>query len=255
MLSEAEKKSLVSFVIVGGGATSCEFTTELSDFVRDDVSRWYPELAKLAKLTVVEAGPRLMGSFDATVVEYYDKFLKARGVDVRTNTPVKAVEKSAVEGGSSVALLGADERLEFGCLVWSAGLAPVKFTSNSTNFIKGPGGRIVVDEYLRVVGPGGGVHSRAFALGDCAIDPAKPLPPTASAAEQQGSYLAEAFNSSYYAVGTDRATPLPTPPPIFPSAMPIGGLEVMNRLFTPTSHFRYIERGAMASMGRGCVII
>jgi NADH dehydrogenase FAD-containing subunit len=33
-ISEAERDSLLSFVVVGGGPTSCEFVTELHDFLR-----------------------------------------------------------------------------------------------------------------------------------------------------------------------------------------------------------------------------
>ncbi len=64
--------------------------------------------------------------------------------------------------------------MKFGCMVWSAGLAPIKFVERSS-LEKGRGGRIVVDEYLRAA-------DRVFALGDCAADRTNPLPPTASAA-------------------------------------------------------------------------
>ena len=50
VVSDAERRRLLSFVIVGGGATSCEFTTELADFLDRDVARWYPDLAPLVKV-------------------------------------------------------------------------------------------------------------------------------------------------------------------------------------------------------------
>ena len=40
-LSRDERNRLLSFVIVGGGPTSCEFATELTDFLREDVARAY----------------------------------------------------------------------------------------------------------------------------------------------------------------------------------------------------------------------
>ena len=64
--------------------------------------------------------------------------------------------------------------IRFGCMVWSAGLAPIKFVEGSS-LEKGRGGRIVVDEYLRAA-------DRVFALGDCAASREDPLPPTASVA-------------------------------------------------------------------------
>ena len=63
-LSDNERKRLLSFVVVGGGPTSCEFTSELSDFLKHDVSRWFPDLLHQVTLTVVEAGPSILGSFD-----------------------------------------------------------------------------------------------------------------------------------------------------------------------------------------------
>ena len=43
-VSEGERRRLMSFVVVGGGPTSCEFTTELHDFLQQDVAKWYPDL-------------------------------------------------------------------------------------------------------------------------------------------------------------------------------------------------------------------
>ena len=36
----APQARLLTFVVVGGGATSCEFASELSDFVSHDISKW-----------------------------------------------------------------------------------------------------------------------------------------------------------------------------------------------------------------------
>ena len=35
------RKRLLTFVVVGGGPTSVEFTSELYDFLQNDVSKWY----------------------------------------------------------------------------------------------------------------------------------------------------------------------------------------------------------------------
>ena len=125
-------------------------------------------------------------------------------------------------------------------MVWSAGLAPIKFVEGSS-LEKGRGGRIVVDEYLRAA-------DRVFALGDCAASREDPLPPTANAAEQQGAYLAKCFNETYYKSGADGAMPA-KPDPVRPSAMPFAWLEILDNLWAARSEFRYVERGKMASMG------
>ena len=42
--TQAERARLLSFVVVGGGPTSTEFASELYDFLRNDVHKWYPDL-------------------------------------------------------------------------------------------------------------------------------------------------------------------------------------------------------------------
>ena len=49
-----EKKRLLSFVIVGAGPTSVEFAAELYDFLRQDVVRLFPGIAKLPRVVMVE---------------------------------------------------------------------------------------------------------------------------------------------------------------------------------------------------------
>ena len=61
----------MSFVVVGGGPTSCEFVAELHDFViTNDVKRLYSDLVPHVKVTLVEAGSALLGPFDKKLQEY-----------------------------------------------------------------------------------------------------------------------------------------------------------------------------------------
>ena len=246
-LSAAERSRLLSFVVVGGGPTSCEFTTELHDFLTKDVARWYPDLASQLRITLVEAGPSILSSFDRALVEYYGSNLHTRGIDVRTSTAVQAVEEEG-EGShhSTTARLGDGTALPFGMMVWSAGLAPVKLVEGTTlPKLRGVARSVAVqhDEYLRVPG----LRGRVFALGDCATGEASPLPPLASVAEQQGQYLADCFNEHY--ASFDPASPDELPPP-GEVAAPVG-LPFPRRLFQRSASFRYINVGAMASMGFG----
>ncbi|CAN0504451.1 unnamed protein product, partial [Ectocarpus sp. 12 AP-2014] len=54
-VTDVEKKKLLSFVVVGAGPTGIEFTGELTDLIRNDVPRLFPELVGLISLTVVSA--------------------------------------------------------------------------------------------------------------------------------------------------------------------------------------------------------
>ena len=161
---------------------------------------------------------------------------------------------------SSVVLL-IDTELPFGMMVWSAGLAPVKFVEGSGLSLSK--GRIEVDEYLRVPDSKG----RIFALGDNAITNSNVLPPTASVAEQQAYYISDCFNNYYYKSIIDNENidnekneekELPVPGPVVPALLPYGGFpfEYMNSLLCKSSpKFKYMNRGAMAGMGFGGGVI
>ena len=79
-------------------------------------------------------------------------------------------------------------RVPYGLLVWSTGVGPSEFVK-SLYLPKSPGGRIGVDEWLRVP-----TAPDVFALGDCAgflEGTGKPvLPALAQVAEREGRYLA-----------------------------------------------------------------
>ncbi|OEU12854.1 FAD/NAD(P)-binding domain-containing protein [Fragilariopsis cylindrus CCMP1102] len=219
-ISVSERQRLLSFIVVGGGPTSCEFTTELYDFIHEDVSKWYPDLKDEIKLTLVEAGSGLLGSFHQSLSEYYLKKLQTRNVDVRLKTAVTGVCDQQFD----------NTELPFGMMVWSAGLAPVKFVQGSGLSLHK--GRIEVDEYLRVPDSKG----RIFALGDNAIVNSGELPPTASVAEQQAYYISDCFNNYYYKSIIDNEN---------------NDNENNDGTELPLPGMVYMNRGAMAGMGFG----
>ena len=214
-----QRDRLLSFIVVGGGPTSCEFMSELHDFIVKDVAKWYPDLIGYITLTLVEAGPGILGSFDKALSDYYVEKLIEKDIDVRLNTAVRGIEIREIEGCTrfTVARFNDDSELPFGTMVWSAGLAPVNLVANSNLMLDG--GRISVDDYLRVPGAGG----RVYALGDCAATPDH-LPPTATVAEQQALYLSDCFNLYYSKFDVlderNRDVELPLPGNVTPYLMP-----------------------------------
>ena len=293
-LPESERERLLSFVVVGGGPTSCEFVAELVDFVTKDVSKWYPDLT--AKITLVEAGPRILGSFDQKLVDYSLGNFRGKKIDVRTDTSVTAVscaretiidEKTGKKHQHSDAKLSDGSTLPFGMMVWSAGLQPVKFCENTSQFARGPTGRVLVDRFLRIqlnsdlvdgefASQGMGLGGRLYGIGDAVVNAEAPLVPLASVAEQQADYLSrvrqyilKSFN--IYLIHTttfhtsqvlndhlatkiqhsngDEHLPLPGKIPV--SSFP----PFPSFLYDKSRSFRYISRGAMSSMGsfRGLV--
>ncbi len=54
--SSSLPRRLLTFLVVGGGPTCIEFTSELCDFIQDDVTKWYRDLESDYRVIVVEAG-------------------------------------------------------------------------------------------------------------------------------------------------------------------------------------------------------
>ncbi|GAB5354770.1 hypothetical protein AAMO2058_000147900 [Amorphochlora amoebiformis] len=198
-----ERNHLLSFVVVGGGPTSCEFTGELHDFITEDCTRWFPDLKDHITITLLEAGDTLLGSFDRSLADYVMKSLKNRAVNIRLCTPVVAVEdhpygdipEDIKENGTgsrigAAARLGDGSVLPFGLMVWSAGLKQVNFIE-AVGLKHGPTGRLLVDQYLRVHDQ----EDRILAIGDCAVCEEEPLPALAKVAEQQAKYVAKMLNN------------------------------------------------------------
>jgi NADH dehydrogenase/NADH:ubiquinone reductase (non-electrogenic) len=264
-ISPNERDRLVSFIVVGGGPTSCEFTSELYDFLQEDVKKWYPDLTEHIKLTLVEAGPGLLGTFQKSLADYYLDKLRQKNIDVRLSTAVTGVEErwypSEATSGDfgeenhhyTVASFADGTELPFGAMVWSAGLAPVRFVEEAN--LELSRGNILVDKYLRVPGQKG----RILALGDCstfAEGEGLPLPPTASVAEQQATYICDCFNLYYKDFDVlDEKTKdkdVPIPGPVVPALMPWRQAEFLNKiLVSPAPEFQYKNRGALAAMGFG----
>ena len=192
---------------------------------------------------------------------------------MRVGTRVKALEKDG-DGCTRVAVLApadgaADERLEFGMLVWSAGLQQTNFVrqlySPQYEIRKSRTGRLLVDEHLRLQvnasdpddddvldeAPEGDASEallggRVYAIGDCAVNDERPLPPTAQVAEQQADYLAASLNQGLLH-GLDRADAVPLPQPVAPSSFP----PIPPMFYKKSRGFQYINRGSMSSVGFG----
>lgn len=178
----SQKASLLNFVVVGGGPTGVEFAAELSDFVRQDLTRLYPKLAPLVNITIIEGGPHLLNAFDSKLQDYVENRYTNRGIHVRTKVTVVGVEhrRFTLSDGTT---------MPFGMALWSTGL-----TSNplvkSLDVEKDRLGRIVTDANLRVPS-----LPDVYALGDCAVIKDMDLPATAQVAQQKGKYLAQQLNA------------------------------------------------------------
>lgn len=174
------------------------------DFVKQDVSKLYPKLYPYVTITLVEAGSSLLGPFDKALQDYAYLLFRKRQIHVQLDTAVNDVEdyngpdenNNLYRFNGKRAKLSNGTYIEFGTMVWSAGLAPRTFTqeliiNNSQIQLHPKNKRIYVDDYLRVLNCEGTI----WALGDAAVNlNSDNVPQLAQVARQQGIYLADIFS-------------------------------------------------------------
>jgi NADH dehydrogenase len=171
----------LGFVFVGAGYAGTEGLAELNDLVRSAL-RYYPRLRESPQRWVlVEAQERILPEVTPRLAEYTARLLERRGVEIKTRTRLDSVDAEA-------ATLSDGTRIDTHTLVWTAGVRPNR-ALEQWNLPVDDGGRVVVDEFLRVDG-----RTDVWALGDCARVPnlasGEADPPTSQHALRQARSLA-----------------------------------------------------------------
>ena len=178
--TEEDQNTLLHIVIVGGGPTGVEFGAEVYDFLKEDVSHFYPDLVKKVKVTLIEAS-HILSSFDQKLRKYAEK-------KISTRSQFSLKQASVAEVKSNSVVLNTGEILDCGLVVWSTGVSPRKFINN-VELTKNNIGQLLTDKNLKVLDT-----ENVYALGDCADIKEVPLPCTAQVAERQGRWLAKHLN-------------------------------------------------------------
>lgn len=171
-----ERKKLLTFIIVGGGPTGVELAGSIGEMSRYTLSKFYRNIdPKLTRIFIVEAAPRILGSFSPDLASKATRSLEKLGVQVWTNSMVSNVDENGVQIGN--------ERIEAATVLWAAGVTATgigKTMDVDTDRI----GRIIVDEDLSIP-----QHPEIFVGGDLAnfqLEDGRTLPGLAPVALQQG---------------------------------------------------------------------
>ncbi|KAJ2018475.1 NADH:ubiquinone oxidoreductase [Coemansia sp. S610] len=186
-ISDAERDRLLHMVVVGGGPTGVEFAGELHDLIAEDLRRWVPELASKIRITLVEALPNVLPSFDKKLVFYTERMFKKIGINLLTGTTVQRVDEKTLTVRN--AATGSETEIPYGTIVWAAGIRARQFAHTlraKVPDVQTSGRGLIIDDYLRVQGT-----EDIWALGDCTVSKNAPL---AQVASQQGKWLSKAFN-------------------------------------------------------------
>jgi NADH:ubiquinone reductase (H+-translocating) len=174
------RRTLLTFVVAGGGFAGVETAASVYDFVLDSL-RFYPNLRKEdVRLALVHSGQVLLPELGPELGQYAQQKLRARGLDVITGARVASVTHAAVSLST-----GATVASRF--VVWTAGTSPNPLLGSITANLSN--GRLMVNEHLEVQGA-----DRVWALGDCAAVPNAATgglqPPTAQHALREGRVAA-----------------------------------------------------------------
>ena len=176
---DAERKRLLTFVIIGGGPTGVEMAGAIAEIARQTLARDFRRIdPRTAKIVLIEAGPRILPTFSEQHSRYACDTLTSMGVEVITSSPVLQCDERGVDL--------ADRRIEAGSVVWAAGV----MASPAGQWLSAEhdrAGRVVVRPDLSLQG-----FNDVFVIGDTASVKdvcGRPVPGLASAAKQMGNYV------------------------------------------------------------------
>ncbi len=149
--SDTTCRSMLTFVVVGGGASGIEAAFALKNYCEKLIEESAPECQKFLSFVVAQAAPQLLPGFPDSVVDGAVSEITRHGVSVMIGEPV-----TKVENGSLTTARGG--MLPAGLILWCAGLRPVPITFVPET-AHDHGGFLVTDRNLAI-------DERTFAAGD-----------------------------------------------------------------------------------------
>jgi NADH dehydrogenase len=174
-----ERKALLTFVVIGGGATGVEMAGAIAELGRWALADEFHAIDPTqARTVLIEAGPRLLAAFPAHLAEYAHRALEKLGVEVQLGRAVEQCDQSGIAVGG--------EHIAARTIIWGAGVQ----ASAAAKWIGAPkdrANRVLVEKDLSAPG-----HPDIFVIGDTAAvtdENGKPVPGIAPAAKQMGAHV------------------------------------------------------------------
>lgn len=188
-----ERIALLTFAIVGGGPTGVELAGTLAEIARHTFKREFRRIApEQARVLLVEAGNRVLTSFDAKLSEQARTQLETLGVSVMLGRPVTTIDSRGLNVGA--------QRIECRTVLWAAGVAASPL-ARSLGTPLDRAGRVLVAADLSVPG-----YPELFVAGDLAAAQSddRLVPGVAPAAKQMGRHVAAAIRARLRGVAGSR---------------------------------------------------
>ena len=221
----------VKIAIVGAGATGVELSAELYNAVEELASYGYKNLSRDSlKVTVVEAGPRILPALPERISAAAHQELSNLGVDVRTATFVSEATSEGLKTKDG-------ELIEANLMVWAAGIKAPDFMKEIGGLETNRINQLVVKNTLQTTR-----DEHIFVIGDCAacaMEDGKMVPPRAQSAHQ----MADRALANILAMMQGKELKAY-------SYMDYGSLVSMSRFSTVGSLMGNLMRGSMMVEGR-----
>ncbi len=216
-----KRKHLLTFVVVGAGPTGVELAGALAELARLTLSQEFRHFSSNdVEIYLIEGGTRILPTFSDEISDYTERALNQLGVKVLTNCRVDRVDSKGVH----LKLSTENRELFSDTIIWAAGVracALGDILKSAAGAEQDSAGRVRVTEYLTLP-----THNDIYVVGDLANSTdrdGKMVPGVAPAAIQQGRYVAR---------------------------------RIIHQLQSkPSRPFRYLDKGAMAVVGRGRAVV
>lgn len=181
--SSKERQKLLSFAIIGGGATGVEVAGETADFIYKTFCKYYCQNLEPQDVNIylINRGPELLPQFNPYLRKKALKSLKKKRVQVLLNSTVTEIGEDHIQ-------IKDGQKMDISNIIWTAGVKahPPKILQETET---DQWGRLKVDNYLHLKG-----DDNVFALGDVACsykNNGDPLPMLAQVAVQEAKTVGE----------------------------------------------------------------
>lgn len=223
---ESKRKSLLTFIVVGGGPTGVEMAGAIAELAHVTMKKDFRAFNPAScRVILIEGQARVLTMFHPNLSESAKSALNRLGVETLFDIHVTDVKPDHVIVANDTT--HKSRRIDCSTIIWAAGVkaSPMgrKLAEQIGNTVEvDRGGRIGVWNDCSIPG-----HNEIFVIGDLAFFKGgddKPLPGVAPVAMQQGRYVAEVI---------DRRI----------------------RGKTPMAAFKYWDKGSMATIGRSRAVL
>jgi NADH dehydrogenase FAD-containing subunit/uncharacterized membrane protein YphA (DoxX/SURF4 family) len=182
---EETRRSLLTFLIVGGGPTGVELAGAIAELARHGMEKEFRNFDPAsARVLLVQAAPRILPTFTESLSVKAQRALEQLGVEIMLNSRVEKIDERGVTVNGV--------RIAARTVLWAAGVV----ASPAAKWLGAQAdnaGRIRVESDLSVPG-----LPNVYALGDTALAMAwngAAVPGLAPAAKQGGTYVAEVIRA------------------------------------------------------------